>query len=162
MNDDQGVRLVVDSGEVRQKPDATRIVGIEPAAIEAIRRHGAATFPEECCGALIGRDGVIAEAFPMDNTTTRGAARRFRIGPDAYRAAEARASARGESLMGFYHSHPNEPARPSAYDLEHAWPNFIYAIISVTNGVPGDVTAWWLRDNRSGFDEGELRWHTGS
>ena len=156
MNDDHGVRLKEET-EVRLKPDATGAgVTIAPDAIEAIRRHGVATFPHECCGALIGRGGVILEAFAMENTTAGGAARRFRIGPDGYRSAEARASALAADLMGFYHSHPNEPARPSAYDLEHAWPNFIYVIISVTNGVPGDVTAWWLRDNRSGFDEGVL------
>ena len=98
----------------------------------------------------------------MDNTTDIGAARRFRIGPDGYRQADARARARGGSLVGFYHSHPNEPARPSAYDLEHAWPNLTYVIISVRAGTPGDITAWHLRDDRSGFDEGELIWPTGS
>jgi len=78
------------------------------------------------------------------------------------REAEAAARERNGVLAGFYHSHPNEPARPSQYDLDHAWPNFIYVIISVNAGVPGDVTVWRLRDDRSGFDEGELKWHTGS
>jgi len=81
---------------------------------------------------------------------------------DDYRQAEKRASARGGTLAGFYHSHPNEPARPSAYDLAHAWPNFVYVIISVRDRVPGDITVWHLRDDRSAFDEGELRWPTGS
>ena len=67
-------------------------------AIETIRRHGAETFPDECCGALIAVDGRIVEAFEMDNTTDIGAARRFRIGPDGYRQAErARAGARGRA-----------------------------------------------------------------
>ena len=106
--------------------------------------------------------GRIVEAFRLDNTTNGGAARRFRIGPDGYRQAEANARARGGTLAGFYHSHPNEAARPSAYDLEHAWPNFTYVIISVRAGTPGDITVWHLRDDRSGFDEGELIWPTGS
>ena len=106
-------------------------------SLQTIRDHGAETFPYECCGALIEVDGVIVEAYKMENTTSGGAARRFRIGPDGYRQAEARARARGGSLAGFYHSHPNEPARPSAYDLEHAWPNLTYVIISVRAGVPG-------------------------
>ncbi len=88
---------------------------ISAEAIETIRLHGAETFPDECCGALIAVDGRIVEAFRLDNTTDVGAARRFRIGPDGYRQAEANARARGGTLVGFYHSHPNEPARPSAY-----------------------------------------------
>jgi proteasome lid subunit RPN8/RPN11 len=135
---------------------------IAAEALETIRAHGAETFPEECCGALIGVNGEVVEAYRLDNTTDIGAARRFRIGPDDYRRAEALARERGGSLVGFYHSHPNEPARPSAYDLEHAWPNFTYVIISVQAGTPRDITVWHLRDDRSGFDEGELRWPTGS
>jgi proteasome lid subunit RPN8/RPN11 len=135
---------------------------IDDSAIEHIRLHGAETFPHECCGGLVAVDGRIVEAFSLDNTTTEGAARRFRVSADDYRQAEKRASARGGTLAGFYHSHPNEPARPSAYDLAHAWPNFVYVIISVRDRVPGDITVWHLRDDRSAFDEGELRWPTGS
>jgi proteasome lid subunit RPN8/RPN11 len=135
---------------------------LDADALETIRAHGAETFPHECCGGLIAIDGRIVEAFRLDNTTSEGAARRFRVSPDDYRQAEARASKRGGTLAGFYHSHPNEPARPSAYDLAHAWPNFAYVIISVRAGVPGDITVWHLRDDRSAFDEGELIWPTGS
>lgn len=141
---------------------ASRQTLIAAVAIETIRLHGVETFPDECCGALIAVGGRIVEAFRLDNTTSGGAARRFRIGPDGYRQAEANARARGGTLAGFYHSHPNEAARPSAYDLEHAWPNFTYVIISVRAGTPGDITVWHLRDDRSGFDEGELIWPTGS
>jgi proteasome lid subunit RPN8/RPN11 len=140
---------------------ASRIMRITESAVEAIRRHGAEEFPYECCGALIEVNGTVVEAFALRNTTGGGATRRFRIGPDGYREAEGRARERGGTLAGFYHSHPNEPARPSAYDLEHAWPNFTYAIISVNAGEPGDITVWHLRDDRSGFDEGDIEWHTG-
>jgi proteasome lid subunit RPN8/RPN11 len=129
--------------------------------LDAIREHGAEAFPHECCGALIAVGGTVVEAFRIENTTTEEAARRFKVSPEDYRVAEKHARARGGSLVGFYHSHPNAPARPSAYDLEHAWPNFTYVIISVRAGVPGDITAWHLRDDRSGFDEGELKWPTG-
>jgi proteasome lid subunit RPN8/RPN11 len=130
-------------------------------ALEAIRSHAVAEFPYECCGALIDQNGTIVEALPLPNTTGGGAARRFRIGPDGYRVAEARARERGGVLVGFYHSHPNEPARPSQHDLDHAWPNLTYVIISVNHGTPADITVWHLRDDRSGFDEGDLKWHTG-
>lgn len=132
------------------------------SVLEAIQAHGADAFPNECCGALIDVDGTVVEAMRLDNIHESGTARRFKVSPDDYRQAEARARARGGTLVGFYHSHPNEPARPSAYDLEHAWPNLTYVIISVRAGTPGDITAWHLRDDRSGFDEGELKWPTGS
>jgi proteasome lid subunit RPN8/RPN11 len=150
-----------DSAVTTVRPDR-RITTLTADALATIRKHGAETFPYECCGALIEVDGIIVEAYEMENTTSGGAARRFRIGPDQYRQADKYARERGGSLVGFYHSHPNEPARPSAYDLEHAWPNLTYVIISIRSGVPSDITVWHLRDDRSGYDEGELRWPIGS
>ncbi|HXG86827.1 MAG TPA: M67 family metallopeptidase [Vicinamibacterales bacterium] len=122
----------------------------------AIRAHGVETYPNECCGALIGRDGVVSESFPLVNTTDEGPRRRFLVRPSDYRAAEARATERGLELLGFYHSHPDHPARPSQYDLDHAWPCFSYVIVSVREGDPRELTAWRLRDDRSQFDEEEI------
>lgn len=134
---------------------------VEPC-LESIRRHGAAVFPHECCGALVAKDSRIVDALPLENTTDAAATHRFRIGPDDYRRAELHARTIGGRLAGFYHSHPNAPARPSQYDLEHAWPNLIYAIVSVSAAGPEEITVWRLRDDRSRFEQGELRCHTGS
>lgn len=137
-------------------PVATK-AGVFPAPVlDEIRAHGEETYPDECCGALIAVSGAIVEAFRLPNTTSAGARRRFTIGPSDYRQAEARASERGGTLAGFYHSHPDHPARPSQHDLEQAWPNLIYVIVSVSAGSAGDITAWHLRDDRSTFDQGEL------
>ena len=124
---------------------------------EAIRAHGAATFPHECCGALLGREGVAEEAYALPNTTEEGPRRRFLVRPDDYRVAEKRARERGCDLIGFYHSHPDHPAMPSQYDLDHAWPSFSYVIVSVMAGIPGDLRSWRLREDRSQFDEESLR-----
>ena len=62
-------------------------------------------------------------------------------------------TAANADLLGFYHSHPDHPARPSQYDLDHALPFFSYVIISVTSATLGDVRSWRLRDDRSAFDE---------
>ena len=123
---------------------------------EAIRAHGHETYPHECCGALIGRDGVVAEILALPNTTEEGPRRRFLVRPSDYREAERRASELGAELLGFYHSHPDHPARPSQYDLDHAWPNFAYIIVAVAAGVAGDMTVWFLKDDRSSFEEGSL------
>jgi proteasome lid subunit RPN8/RPN11 len=122
----------------------------------AIRAHGAETYPNECCGALIGRDGVVSAIYALPNTTDEGPRRRFLVRPEDYREAERRASEAGGELLGFYHSHPDHPARPSQYDLDHAWPFFSYIIVSVLAGVSGDMTSWRLQEDRSDFDQESL------
>ena len=121
-----------------------------------IRRHGEETFPHECCGALIGRGGGVTHAVALPNTTEEGPRRRFLVRPADYRMAERKASELGAELLGFYHSHPDHPARPSQFDLDHAWPNFAYVIVSVMAGISRVMTAWFLKEDRSSFDEGEL------
>ena len=124
------------------------------AAAEAeIRRHGTETYPNECCGALIAAGETIVEAFPLPNTTAEGPRRRFLIGPADYRMAEARAREAGGTLAGFYHSHPDHPARPSETDLAQAWPNLTYIIVAVRAGTPEDLRSWRLLEDRSGFEE---------
>jgi proteasome lid subunit RPN8/RPN11 len=132
-------------------------VVLTDTVIAAIRDHGRQTYPNECCGALIGRDGQVTEAFALPNTTEEGPRRRFLVRPGDYRAAEAHATESGADLLGFYHSHPDHPAQPSQYDLDHAWPFFSYVIISVREGEPREVRSWRLRDDRSQFDEEELK-----
>jgi proteasome lid subunit RPN8/RPN11 len=82
--------------------------------------------------------------------------RRFLIGPAEYRAAERRAAETGVQLLGFYHSHPDHPAEPSTFDLEHAWPNLSYLIVSVRGGRPVDARSWRLKPDRSGYDEEQV------
>jgi proteasome lid subunit RPN8/RPN11 len=123
------------------------------AAVNAeIRRHGAETYPNECCGALYGKDGVVTATFALPNTTEEGPRRRFLVRPGDYREAERRATELRADLLGFYHSHPDHPARPSQYDLDHAWPFFSYIIVAVRGGQPEDMTSWRLREDRSAFD----------
>jgi cysteine synthase B len=136
------------------KDDRGLSLHVPADAMAAIAAHGAKTYPEECCGALLGpRQGVISEAFPLDNETSAERRRRFLIGPEEYRSAERRATETGRELLGFYHSHPDHPAIPSAFDLEHAWPNLSYLIISVLKGQPAESRSWRLRIDRSGYDE---------
>ena len=122
----------------------------------AIRDHARETYPRECCGALVGTDNVVVDAFPLPNKTDEGPRRRFLVRPGDYQAAERRASELGHELLGFYHSHPDHPARPSRYDLDHAWPVFAYVIVAVANGEPQAMTSWRLREDRSSFDEEKI------
>lgn len=123
------------------------------AVDQAIRAHGREAFPHECCGAMLGRDGVVQHARALPNTTEEGPRRRFLVRSDDYRLAEKQAREAGLDLLGFYHSHPDHPARPSQYDLDHAWPSFSYVIVSVMSGEDQLLTSWRLKEDRSAFDE---------
>lgn len=131
-------------------------LGMGAAVAAAIRAHGVEAYPNECCGAMYGRDHVVLEVLKLPNTTEEGPRRRFLVRPQDYREAERRASELGLDLLGFYHSHPDHPARPSQYDLDHAWPFFSYVIVSVRAGVSQDMTSWLLQDDRAAFSEESL------
>src|SRR3990170_908980 len=133
-----------------------RRLTISPEVDQAIRRHGQETYPHECCGALVGADRHVNAVVALPNTTEEGPRRRFLVRAADYRLAERRAIELGGELLGFYHSHPDHPARPSQFDLDHAWPTFAYVIVAVTAGAAAGMTVWYLKDDRSRFDEGSL------
>jgi proteasome lid subunit RPN8/RPN11 len=134
-----------------------RRLTLTSAVDQAIRRHGQETYPHECCGAMVGRGDQVTGVVALPNTTEEGPRRRFLVRPSDYREAEQRAAEFGADLLGFYHSHPDHPARPSQYDLDHAWPTFAYVIVAVAAGAAGDMTVWYLKDDRSIFEEGSLQ-----
>ena len=129
-----------------------RALTLGPGVADTIRSHGHETYPHECCGALLGANATVSAAVPLPNTTEEGPRRRFLVRPGDYQQAERAAADAGCELLGFYHSHPDHPAQPSQYDLDHAWPSFSYVIISVMAGQPGDLRSWTLKEDRSAFD----------
>ena len=113
---------------------------------------------EECCGLMLGTfaDGVktVAALFPIDNAREDAARHnRFLIGPIEMLRGERHARSLGLDIVGIYHSHPNAPAVPSQFDLDHAWPVYSYVIVAVTAAGAGALRSWELREDRSGFDE---------
>jgi len=148
-------------------------VGISAELAEKILEHGVETYPHECCGALLGKDqdsatGPDADAlgvrnsrevfslFPLVNRRDDLPRNRFSVTADDVREAEKAAKAQGLDVIGWYHSHPDHPARPSDYDRDHAWPWYSYIIVSVHTGVPLDMTSWRLKDDRTGFLEEKI------
>lgn len=132
------------------------VLRMDESLAARIRAHGAETYPHECCGALLGRDdGEYRETlavFPLVNRRDDSPRNRFVLAPDDVRTAEGAARDRGLELVGWYHSHPDHPARPSEYDREHAWPWYSYVIVSVKNGRAGEMTSWRLAEDRARFD----------
>jgi proteasome lid subunit RPN8/RPN11 len=139
-------------------------LGMSRELAEKIRGHGAGTYPHECCGALLGRDSHAAAnpeqqqrqilgLFPLANRREDSPRNRFSVAAEDVREAEKAARDRGMEVVGWYHSHPDHPARPSEYDREHAWPWYSYVIVSVNGAAAGDMTSWRLDDDREGFSQ---------
>lgn len=143
---------------------------LNPAQVQVVRDHGARDYPNECCGVLLGtaddckevrevqplrnlrHDAARAqELLPLDDPGRETERNRFLIDPKEQIRVEKEARQRGLDVLGYYHSHPDHPARPSNYDREHAWPWYSYMILSVIQGEPKDLTCWVLSDDRSQF-----------
>jgi proteasome lid subunit RPN8/RPN11 len=145
--------------------------------------HGESGYPDEVCGFLIGTTGpdgakIVTRLQEIENTWDDAGAsefaaagsdfsgasrrRRFKIPPDEYYAADIASRERGETILGFYHSHPDHPALPSAYDLRLAqeiFPGYAYIIVAVHGRTAVDLTSWVLRDDYSQFDPEEVTDH---
>jgi proteasome lid subunit RPN8/RPN11 len=128
--------------------------------LNQIHRHLESGYPNESCGVMLGKDGVIIEIVSADNQRNSlprnggdSARNRYLIDPLIYLKIERDADKRGLQILGIYHSHPDVTARPSQFDLDHAWPNFSYLIVSVAKGKAVESNSWRLRDDRSAFDQ---------
>lgn len=106
---------------------------------EQLRQHGEETYPHECCGIMVGifgDDGIrVQSLMRCGNTRTDSAHNRYQISPADLFRAQREASAQGQEIVGFYHSHPDHPARWSSTDLAEAhWTGCCYVITSVEKG----------------------------
>jgi proteasome lid subunit RPN8/RPN11 len=133
-----------------------RALRVSEALVQRIHAHGVETYPHECCGALLGKDGETArevvELLPLANRRNDSPRNRFEVTPDDVQMAGKKARELRLEVVGWYHSHPDAPARPSEFDREHAWPWYSYIIVSVQHREPRDTKSWRLRDDRSAYD----------
>ena len=138
---------------------------LKPEHARQIEEEGAQTYPNECCGIMVGRDmsdgtcvrRIVERLEPMQNVfDAEQQRRRFAVDPLALIRADKAAAAEGMVVLGFYHSHPDHPARPSEYDREHAWPFYSYVIVSIAQGKPVDMTSWVLDDESQTFSRQDI------
>ncbi len=141
------------------------MIELSPDDLARIRAHGEAIYPEECCGILVGRaekdaDGngsVLARVERLvgaeNEREDENRHNRYLIPPEVILRTEREARAAGLDVVGYYHSHPDHPSRPSDFDRDHAWPGYSYVIVSVREGRARDERSWRLSDDRSRFDE---------
>jgi proteasome lid subunit RPN8/RPN11 len=123
-----------------------------------IRRAAEEAYPNECCGVLFGViDGNDHKRLhciePIINLSDESEQyHRFLITPEELMKAELKARRLKLDVLGFYHSHPDCPAKPSAYDREHALPFYSYIITAVHHGASDDFTSWELSEDREQFN----------
>ena len=133
-----------------------------PKHLAEIEAHGDRDYPYECCGLLLGSFGVegvkrTEETYPISNAREEAAKRnRFLIQPEELIKGERYAESKNLEVIGFYHSHPDDKAVPSQYDLEHAWPTYSYIVVSVMAGRAADLRSWEMEPDRSRFNEEEI------
>jgi proteasome lid subunit RPN8/RPN11 len=138
------------------------MIELNKQQLDEVCEHGERDYPHECCGLLIGRfeaDGrkMVVEVYPISNAREEEAKRnRFLIKPEELMRGERHARERKLDVVGFYHSHPDHPAAPSQFDLEHAWPVYSYIIVSVREGRAVDLRSWEMEADRSRFNEEEI------
>ncbi|MGH9771957.1 MAG: M67 family metallopeptidase [Candidatus Acidiferrales bacterium] len=146
---------------------------ISEDGLNIIRRHAGRDYPNECCGAMLGMEingakevvdlapltnlrgdrARADELLPLASPERESERNRFLIDPFDMQKVEREARAQGLDVIGFYHSHPDHPARPSNYDRDHAFPWYSYVIIAVQAGQPGPFASFTLREDRSSFEE---------
>jgi proteasome lid subunit RPN8/RPN11 len=121
-----------------------------------IHLHVCRAYPDEGCGVLVGRErGEVREierVIGLENRHGAPREKRYLIAPEEFLDADRRAREQGLEVLGFFHSHPDAPAEPSSFDLEHAWDYYSYLIVSISNGAVAGERSWRLRADRSGFD----------
>ena len=129
---------------------------------KVIREFGEQEYPNECCGLLFGKinsdiSKEITEILPISNAQNEeNRYNRFLITPKDMIKGELYARKHNVDIIGFYHSHPDHPAKPSQFDLDHAWPVYSYIITSVINGKADVMTSWLLSSNRAKFENEEI------
>ena len=128
--------------------------------LDQIRKHGENTYPHECCGFLLGtRDGatnVLAEVQEAENERKESRETRYLITPEQSKRADDYARSRGLGVIGYYHSHPDHPAAPSGYDLDHScWPGESYIIVTVEQGKSAALNSFTKPDYTS-FEQEEI------
>jgi proteasome lid subunit RPN8/RPN11 len=143
---------------------ASQIV-LTPVQRRQIEREGSAAYPNECCGAILGKDmpggnsqrRIVQRLEPLKNSFSADEQfHRFSLDPAELMRLEKQATEWKLTVQGFYHSHPDHPARPSEYDRTHAWPFYSYVIVAIAKGKPADMTSWQLDASTEQFVPEEI------
>lgn len=144
------------------------VLKVQSQHLQVIQTHAESTYPEECCGLLLGhlRGDIktLIEVLPTENSWGEDAddafqsiessaqrksskRNRFSIAPKVMLQAQKNARDRNLDIIGIFHSHIDHPAIPSEFDRAIAWQQYSYIIVSVQQGLACDLKSWNLDDD---------------
>ena len=135
-------------------------IAVEPW--DTMVRHAEKTYPNECCGAMLGRlDGgskLVTEAVPMENAYAGEQGERYELRPDDLLEADRQARARGLDLIGIFHSHPDCDAYFSQTDLKNSCPWYSFVVLSIQNGKFNHANSFLPDLDQTAAEREELKW----
>lgn len=134
------------------------MIDIKKEHIEQINEHAIKDYPYECCGVLLGKfengEKTVTQVLEISNDREEeNKHNRYLIPSSKILETEIYAIKNGLDIVGFYHSHPDHPAIPSAFDVEHALPVYSYLIVSVYDAKVVDFTLSVLSNDRAKFEK---------
>jgi len=145
-------------------PIRPSVLRISPSLMAEVEAEARTVYPEECCGVLVGSCrrhadtsvASVAAVWTTENVAQGDRSHGYLIAPEVLLEVYKQAGARGEEVIGYYHSHPDAGAAPSDRDLARAVPGASYLIVAIDERQILDRRSWRLRSDNSRFEEEQL------
>ena len=138
------------------------MISVEKPAWDLMVAHAEKIFPNECCGAMLGKiDGdskTVTKAVAIENSYTGAQGARYELRPEDLLKADREARAAGLDLIGIFHSHPNCDAYFSKTDLENSCPWYSFVVLSIKGGKFDHANSFLPNADQTAADKEELKW----
>jgi proteasome lid subunit RPN8/RPN11 len=138
------------------------MIEIEQKAWQAMLLHAERTYPNECCGAMLGRTledkRLVTEAIALDNAWAGEQGERYQVRPEDLLHADKQARVHGLDLIGIFHSHPDCDAYFSETDLKNSCPWYSFVVLSIKNGKFDHANSFLPDPDQTQADKEELIW----
>ena len=138
------------------------MIEVEPRAWQAMLLHAERTYPNECCGAILGRAledrRLVTEAIALENSWAGEQGERYQVRPEDLLQADKQARTHGLDLIGIFHSHPDCDAYFSETDLKNSCPWYSFVVLSIKNGKFDHANSFLPDPDQTQADKEELIW----
>ncbi|MCU1261983.1 MAG: Mov34/MPN/PAD family protein [Bryobacterales bacterium] len=138
------------------------MIEIELQPWQQMTAHAEATYPNECCGAMLGSTDengkTVTVALALDNASTGSQRARYELRPEDLLKADREARSRKLELIGIYHSHPDCDAYFSETDLKNSCPWYSFVVLSVQRGRFDHANCWLPDAEQTHAEKEELSW----
>ncbi len=138
------------------------MIEIEAKPWQAMLLHAERTYPNECCGAMLGHikgeTKIVSEAIPLENAYAGKQGERYELRPEDLLQADKTARTRGLDLIGIFHSHPDCDAYFSQTDLKNSCPWYSFVVLSIHRGKFDHANSFLPDMDQTEAAREELKW----